>query len=294
MWVLALLTVMAVALTAAQRTETALTSNHLEAARFRALADAAIAYTALDFMTQSPASEEGTEGTWLPNGVPKTWYFAGTGLSIAVFNEMSRIDLNEASLELLTELLLVLEVPEEEAAKLAAAIADWRDEDDLVLLQGVEDDAYAEAGRSLGAKDAPFEAVEELQQVFGMTPEIYQRLAAEVTVQGEGGAPAEEFATPAVLAALKGISLEAAELEVAERDAPALADSEAARTVDRGGPLYRVQVTARSGDGSNRRMEALVEVTPGQQPPYLVYWRRLGLMIREPHASAEEQDAGAG
>lgn len=283
MWVLTLLTVMAVGLTAAQRTEVALTDNHVETIRFRLLADAAIAYTALSFMTQPSAdeSEAASAATgaavWLPNGTPRSWRFADTDLTISVFNEMSRINLNQAEPELLAALLQALEVPEKESTALAGAIVDWRDEDDLAQLNGAEDDDYEQAGLAFGAKDEPFVAVEELRQVLGMTPDIYRRLAPEVTVEGEGGAVDEKFASPAVLAATQGISLEAAQEQVAERDQTTVPGSTGPRTLDRGGPLYRIAVRERSSGRQSRRMEAMVEMMPGQQPPYLVRWRRFGL-----------------
>ena len=58
MWVLTLLTVMAVSLTVSRRTEIALTDNQVESARFRALAEAAIAYTALHYMTAEAQVDE--------------------------------------------------------------------------------------------------------------------------------------------------------------------------------------------------------------------------------------------
>ena len=42
------------------------------------------------------------------------------------------------------------------------------------LLNGAEDEDYLAAGFLDGAKDGPLEAVEELQQVMGMTYELYQ------------------------------------------------------------------------------------------------------------------------
>lgn len=282
MWVLALLTVMAVSLTATQRTETALTENHLDAARFRALADAALAYTALDFLTQPAAVEEESEVTWLPNGQERQWRFDGFEIGIAVFNETSRINLNRAQPQALNDLLLVLGVPEDEAGPLAAAIVDWRDEDDLALLDGAEDEDYEREGRAFGAKDAEYASVEELRQVLGMREEIYRRLVPEVTVDGEAANPVERFASPAVLAAIRGISLEEAAEEVVTRDLATVPEATAARSLDRGGPLYRVQVTARGRDRTGRRMEALLQLNRGQQPPYLVLWRRYGLSLQDP------------
>lgn len=313
MWVLMLLTVMAVSLTASQRTETALTENHLTAVRFRALADAAVAYTALDFLTQSSTTESGTEAqsdamsettddaetAWLPNGVPRAWRFAGSEVAIAVTNESSRIDLNQAEPDLLTSLLKVLGVPEDEAGAIAGAIVDWRDEDDMAQLNGAEDGDYKQAGRAYGAKDAPFESVEELRQVFGMTPGIYRRMIEQVTVEQTGGSVVEEFASPYVLASTQGLSLEDAVEKIQDRDSTTVPDATAARSLDRGGPLYRIQIAEQGPGAHGRRMEALLELTVGQDPPYRVRWRHYGLArkpltspIQEAEAQLAAEEAG--
>lgn len=303
MWVLTLLTVMAVSMTAAQRTETALTDNHVAETRFRMLCDAAIAYTALRFMTQPPESDVETAlamsddapqaAVWQPNGIPRNWRFAGSEVSISVFNELSRINLNQAELPLLAALLEHLEVPEETAGMLAAAIVDWRDEDDLTQLNGAEDSDYRKAGMAFGARDEPFTSIEELRQVLGMTPEIYRRLAPEVTLAGEGDALAEEFASPVVLAATRGISLEDAQLEIARRETTTVPGARAPRTLERGGPLYRILASERTDERHGRRMAALIELTPGQQPPYLVHWRRFGLGEDTSPNVADELDSEA-
>jgi general secretion pathway protein K len=67
------------------------------------------------------------------------------------------------------------------AQSLAAAIADFRDADNLVRPRGAEESEYRSAGLAWGPKNAPFQAVEELQQVLGMTDEIYGRVAADLT-----------------------------------------------------------------------------------------------------------------
>ena len=115
LWVLTLLTVMAVGMTAAQRTETALTENHIADARFRALTDAAIVYTMFSFLAPPPettgaglgaAAVAGEEAAaWVPNGAPRSWSFDGNALSIAVYNEQSRINLNLAPAPILSALL---------------------------------------------------------------------------------------------------------------------------------------------------------------------------------------------
>ncbi len=286
LWVVTLLTVIAVAMTATQRTETALADNQISAARFRALSDAAIAYMVLSFVMPPPEQENEEDMPWIPNGAPQQWRFEGQDLTIEVTNEASRINLNQAPPELLAALLIALEVPEEDAQSIADAISDWRDEDDLKLLNGAEDGDYSDAGRDLGAKDEPFAAVEELQQVLGVTRGIYRLIAPELTVDTEDGQLVEEFASPAVLAAIQGVPLEEAQLQVEQRDSPILPGGQGPRVVNRGGPLYRVRVTENVGQRPARSMEALVEIVAGQQPPYQIRWRRFGLVGQRPSAAS--------
>lgn len=305
LWVLTLLTVMAVGITAAQRTETALADNRIAQARFRAGSDAAIAYAMYSFLVPpqgsqdlGPGSEPGAgaaddgASAWLPNGQPRPWQFDGESFAIAVYNETSRINLNQAPADLLAALMVALGVAEADAPALADAILDFRDEDDLKLLNGAEDGDYEGSGLPAGAKDAPFAAVEELQQVLGMTPELYRLMAPELTVDSDGDRVDDAFATPAVLAALQGVTLGEARLRVQERDAPALPGGQGPRAVNRGGPLYRVQVSAPGtglgaapGGRPARVMEALVELAVGQQPPYQVRWRRYGLAAPPPEGA---------
>lgn len=297
LWVLTLLTIIAVGLTQTQRTETALVENQIGGARLRALSDAAIAYTMLSFLAPATTVQntlggdaEGADiqGPWLPNGAPRLWRFQGQAVSISVYNEASRIDLNQAQPELLGALMRAVGVGDDDAMRLADAIADWRDEDDLRLLNGAEDPDYRDAGRPVGAKDAPFETVEELQQVLGISPELYRRLAPELTVYTTRE-PDPNFASPAVLAALENISIEEAGLRVQQRDSPLFADSQGPSAVNRGGPLYRVQIREQTVRGAGRSLEALVELAPAQQPPYIVRWRRFGRFVAPPASDIDQE-----
>ncbi|MBK1694765.1 general secretion pathway protein GspK [Chromatium weissei] len=285
LWVLTLLTVMAVSMTATQRTELALTEHQLAETRWRLASDAALAYTAwqlsqplptLDATAVTTVNDDASLTTdWLPNGVAHEWTLADTSMTITVFNELSRIDLNQANAALLTALLTVLGVSEDAAATLADHIIDWRDTDNLALLNGAEDDAYQAAGAAFGAKDEAFVAIDELRQVLGMTETLYQQLAPEFTLMGEGKKVVNEFASAAVLAATQGISLENAQIQQFEQQTQ--------RSQNRGGPLYRVIVNlpplekgAQRESIKTQRLEALLELTPNQALPYLVHWRRFG------------------
>jgi general secretion pathway protein K len=125
-----------------------------------------------------------------------------------------------------------------------------------------------------------------------MTPELYRALAPELTVDTDSDQIDEEFASPAVLAALQGITLEEAQLKVQERNDPVVPGSSGPQAINRGGPLYRIQVRLPAPRGQARVMEALVELAGGEPPPFLVRWRRYGLLAAAPTVPAGEE-AGA-
>jgi len=278
LWVIALLILIAVGLTADQRTETSLASNQVESARFRALSDAAIAFAVYNLAAPVNLLQEELAGLesdlWVPDGSARAWRFAGEDLSIVVTNEQSLIDLNQAPRELLRALLAALDLPPEESDALVDAVLDWRDPDDLHQLNGAEDPDYAAAGRPHGAKDGPFDSVEELQQVLGFDPALFLALAPVLTVAGSASPAHLELAPPLVRAAVEGTTVTEVERRL-EQDA-GLDLIPGAALSNRGGPLYRIRVSrAAAGERGAPSMEALVRVEPGLTPPFRVLWRNL-------------------
>ena len=71
---------------------------------------------------------------------------------------------------------------DEEAAKIQDAILDWRDADKLKRVNGAEEGDYTAAGLGYKPANAPFQAIEELQLVLGMRPDLYRRIAPSITV----------------------------------------------------------------------------------------------------------------
>ncbi|WP_320046860.1 type II secretion system protein GspK [uncultured Ilyobacter sp.] len=90
--------------------------------------------------------------------------------------ESAKLNLNHASDEqieqLVTPLLVALEI--ENAPELVAAILDWRDTDDETREGGAENDYYnaLNPGPPYNAKNGPFDTVEELLLVRGITAAI--------------------------------------------------------------------------------------------------------------------------
>ena len=274
LWMLVLLTIIAISLTVTQRTETTLTGNQIASARFRAQAEAAIHYAGLNLLATATLDED-DEGLWVPDGSVHTWSFAGAELEIRLYDEASLIDLNTADRDLLAALLAAVGFEEGERDALVDALLDWRDPDDLHLINGAEDPDYADAGRPYGAKDGSFDSLEELRQVLGFGPTLYAALAPALSVSSKRPRPQATYAPPLVQAALEGLSLEEVEQRI-EEEAAAPTEETVDKT-QRGGPLYRIRVRARTDDGGQQAMEALVNIQRGSTASVAVQWRRYAL-----------------
>ncbi len=210
LWVLVLLSLVAASFTRTTRTEVNVARNLVDNAKAEAMAEAGVYLAVLALLDPDPARRPRRDGT------PWKVAFAGARITVSVQDEGGKIDLNQAPDALLRGLLLAAAWtgPEGEAAGLDAAeadalvdaIRDFADPDDLHRLHGAEDRDYEAAGIPWGAKDAPFEAVEELQQVIGMTANLYRQVAPALTVySGQRGIRAA-VAPSAVLRALPGIT----------------------------------------------------------------------------------------
>ena len=140
---------------------------------------------------------------WRADGRPYQWRYGDAQVEVILIDEEGKLDINQADVPLLAGLLRAVGVEQGETARLAAAIADWRDTDQLTQpAGGGEDPDYASAGLPYGAKDAEFESIAELQQVLGFTPAIYARLEPHVTVFTGRARPDPTFASAPVLDAL--------------------------------------------------------------------------------------------
>ncbi|MGO1891736.1 MAG: general secretion pathway protein GspK [Luteimonas sp.] len=202
------------------------------------------------------------QARWIPDGRRYDWSFNGVPVQIRVVDESGKMDLNAADPQLLGALMAVLGTEPGEAERLAAAIADWRDPDDLGQVAGTaEDPQYAAAGLPYGAKDAPFEAVSELELVLGMPSELAARMAAHVTVHSRLPVPDRRYAGSQVLQAMgidPGPVLAGREAEDGLQVAPAF--------VGGGTGTYSIDSRASLADGRQARLRAVVQADGGRLP----------------------------
>lgn len=90
-----------------------------------------------------------------------------------ISDEDGKLNLNTASLEQLRYILLNTGADAKDIDAITDSIIDWRDTDDLHMLNGAEEDYYKSLDRPYSAKDGPFDSPEELLLVKGMSPAIY-------------------------------------------------------------------------------------------------------------------------
>lgn len=104
-----------------------------------------------------------------------------------VEDEQRKINVNTADLGTLALLFQNLCLDAVEAQNLAACIIDWRDKDGMLTVPGsAESSFYLGLSEPHQAKDAPFECLEELMLVKGITEELFDKMKDYVTIYGDG------------------------------------------------------------------------------------------------------------
>jgi len=213
LWLLALLTILLGSFALMARTE-ALQARHLfDTTAARYAAEAGVNRAVYQMAIPDPLLR------WVPDGRKYELEFENAQLAIEVTDESGLIDLNAADTLTLANLFVAHGLPQDEADALADAILDWRDSDDLLSPNGAEDPEYKAEGYDYGAKDAPFDTVSELQQVRGMTAELFGRLAPAFTIYSGQPTPNPAFAPFEVLRSLIGMNDDLAQQLIAARHA---------------------------------------------------------------------------
>ena len=218
LWVVALLTVLAGSFAFAMRTESQLTANLVARTQAETLAEGGVHIGIARLL------EPEIVNRWQVDGTAYAIEIGGHPVTVAIFSEFGKVDLNRAADSLLRAVIAyaIEEAGSEHNAQaLADAVGDWRDGNRSRRLQGAEDPDYLAAGKSHGARDGPFLSVGELTQVMGMTPQIYQKLAPLVTVHSGRSRIDPGTASRSVLLALPAVTEEQVDAYLLSRETAA-------------------------------------------------------------------------
>lgn len=286
LWMLALLSIIALAYSGMTRVEGQLTSNIVREASARALAESGFWLGVNDLIKAPDDRRFAPDGTRinLQQSLQQT-------LFISILDETGKIDLNKTSDQLLESLLASTGIDAGQNSYLRDAILDWRDRDQLKRVNGAEDDDYEAAGYPYGAKDGNFNSIEELSQIAGMTRDIYDKLQPLVTIHSMQGRVRLSTAPRSVLLALPAMTEDLVEQIIAERainDTAILASilPDAVRpyvfTAGRGNVFTVTSEANVSGMIARLQVTVLLKRT-GNRPITILDWQENARVPREEH-----------
>ena len=213
-WASVLIAVIASSFIVERRTEQLIVRNSADLARAEAAANAGVMAAVLQLYRGDTSPDR-----WMKDGNPHDWSFDGIPVRVVIRDESAKIDINTANDSLLRGLFLSAGVPEEDAIALVDAVLDWRDPDSLKRPHGAEEDDYRAAGLPWKPANEPFQAIEELQMVLGIRPDLYRRIAPSITVFSRQAGINVHLATRDTLLALPGVTPQQVDEYIAQREA---------------------------------------------------------------------------
>ena len=273
LWGLVLISIIAGGFAIGTRTDATMAFNVAESAKARALAEAGVQRGILELL-------RGQDAGWKADGTTNTVISPGGEIEISLQDELGRIDLNTAPQELMQALFASTDMDDDAAGALADAVADYRDEDDLVRLNGAEARDYRAAGLRHEPKNAPFEAIEELRLVLGMSEAIYREVRGMVTVHSRRPWVNLDTAPADVLLALPGLDEATRDRFLENRDAasddgddgteaaPAAIPRTRFGRVVPAGAIVTVRAEARTPGGGVFVREAIVRIVGQPEAPF--------------------------
>ncbi|HOD81790.1 MAG: General secretion pathway protein K [Planctomycetes bacterium ADurb.Bin126] len=175
MWIILALVAVTLVMAHAARTEIFISANELALLQARAVEQGAIQYVlsrVASLQGQMP-DETQTECEAVPVGLGAFWILKpdfedDSRVNFGIVDEASKVNLNTAPA---SQLALLGEMDSE----LAAAIVDWRDEDETVTTGGAESEYYLLLGDPYPCKNSTLETVDELLLIRDFDTEILYR-----------------------------------------------------------------------------------------------------------------------
>jgi general secretion pathway protein K len=206
----------------------------------------------------------------------------GVEVEVSAIDERGKLDINATDELTLANLFTGNGLEPDHAEVLAAAVMDWRDEDELERVNGAEEDAYLAAGLEMGPANRPFIMTEELLQVIGMDYEFYRKLEPGITVYSRAAEPDPAFAPVEALMAMPDITHDEAVDFVQERNSRQPGDSLGTElpnglvVMEQGrGVTYSIQAKATMANGVWEQLQATIRLggTPSGSPYRVLRWR---------------------
>lgn len=268
---MALLALMAVGALSSGSLSYRMARNALAQSRGEALADAAINRAILGLL------DSRLEKRWRVDGEPVHLSFGDADVTVRIQDELGTIDLNAADGPLLINLFESVGLSADQTEPLVDKILDWRDASQDRRPHGAKEAEYRAAGLDYVPRNGPFQSVDELKLVMGMTEVLYRSVAPALTVYS--GRPAIDprtapkealLALPSMDAGTVGALLANRTADVADSgDRSAVPPGALGEGITTAGRAFSItaEVTER---GKLWRREEVVRLTGDSRRPFLV------------------------
>jgi general secretion pathway protein K len=276
LWVLLLLTIMTASFALMARMDRLEANALLSGTQARLSAEAAIDLAVLALR------DPDDETRMLADGRVYETEIDGVYLEVSATDERGKVDINATDELTLATLFTGHGMELQDAELLAAAVMDWRDEDELERVNGAEEDAYLAAGLEMGPANRPFMMTEELLQVIGMEYEFYRLLEPGITVFSRAAEPDPAFAPVEALMAMPDITFEEAVNFVQQRNSQIPGESVGTElpngivVMEQGrGVTYSIEARATMPNGVWEQLQATIRLggTRKGKPYRVLRWR---------------------
>jgi len=260
MWIISALAVLAAGIAYATRVETRQTQLLRDRAVAAALGDGAINLAVVDMQT----NHLGAGGL-----LRRQYTIDDVTVQVQLIPATGLIDLNSAPEALLRDAFrYAAGLNEDDALILAHRVIDWRDADQSPLPAGAEDDDYFAAGRPEGARDGPFLVNEDLRQVLGVSPDVYDKLSRLINVYPGGSSAINPDAAPPemLLVLARGDGAVVRDIVDGRRRGDPLSDFSGLTQVHLDASvatLYRMEAYVQVGEGQFMRRVRWVDISAG-------------------------------
>ncbi|QWT19163.1 general secretion pathway protein GspK [Bacillus sp. NP157] len=211
------------------------------------------------------------QARWVADGRLYTFEFDKAKVNITIVDEDGKVDLNAASADVLTGLFKAAGAEDDLAAKLSAAVQDWRRPGDAALVNGAKRPQYEAAGLDYGPRNGPFATVEEARMVLGMDTRLWTTIAPAITIWSGRERPNTEHAQPLALAAIPGLDSAGAAAILAAR-----AQGGGTALGGGNGVTHTIHAEAILDDGTRSSLTSTIRlrgIRSGSQPYAILRWR---------------------
>lgn len=182
LWTMGLLALLVAQFASVGRTEIQLAANMRAHAVTQAAADGALHQAIFRLL----------QGDWVPDGSIRGLRIGEATIEVRVHNQASLINPNATPTPGILALLVSLGVDSGKSAILARAIVDWRSPGPRSLSGGLKLAQYQAAGLPYGPANQPYDNLDEIGLVVGMTPALLARMRPFLSVYQEGDAPEQD------------------------------------------------------------------------------------------------------